>query len=101
MTRLAVINREKKRADLIKKYAGKRSELKEIIDDQVRSQEDRYEARLKLQDLPRNSAPTRRRNRCSLTGRPRGTFRKFGLGRTKLREIAMRGEIPGITKASW
>jgi len=101
MTRLALINREKKRADLIKKYSGKRSELKEIINDQVRSQEDRYEARLKLQDLPRNSASTRRRNRCSLTGRPRGTFRKFGLGRTKLREIAMRGEIPGITKASW
>lgn len=101
MTRLALINREKKRADLLKKHASKRSELKAVIEDCARSQETRYEARLRLQDLPRNSAPTRQRNRCILTGRPRGTFRKFGLGRTKLREIAMRGEIPGMTKASW
>jgi small subunit ribosomal protein S14 len=101
MTRLALINREKKRANLLKKYADKRARLKEIISKQTTSQEDRYEARLKLQDIPRNSSPTRGRNRCLLTGRPRGTFRKFGLGRSKLREIAMRGEIPGITKASW
>jgi small subunit ribosomal protein S14 len=101
MAKLALINREQKRAALVKKYAGKRAELKAIIDDQSKSEEERYDARLKLQALPRNSAPNRQRNRCALTGRPRGTFRKFGLGRTKLREIAMRGEIPGMTKASW
>ncbi|NEX61501.1 30S ribosomal protein S14 [Noviherbaspirillum galbum] len=101
MAKLALINREQKRADLVKKFAGKRAELKAIIDDQTKSEEERYEARLKLQALPRNANPTRQRNRCKLTGRPRGTFRKFGLARTKIREIAMRGEIPGITKASW
>ncbi|SNT05373.1 small subunit ribosomal protein S14 [Noviherbaspirillum humi] len=101
MAKLALINREQKRADLVKKYAGKRAELKAVIADQSKSEEERYEARLKLQALPRNANPTRQRNRCSLTGRPRGTFRKFGLARTKLRETAMRGEIPGMTKASW
>ncbi len=101
MAKLALINREQKRADLVKKYADKRAELKTIIDDQARSEDERYSARLKLQALPRNANPTRQRNRCVITGRPRGTFRKFGLGRTKLREIAMRGEIPGMTKASW
>ena len=101
MAKLALINREQKRAALVKKYSGKRAELKAIIEDQTKSEEERYEARLKLQALPRNANPTRQRNRCALTGRPRGTFRKFGLARTKIREIAMRGEIPGITKASW
>ena len=101
MAKLALINREQKRAALVKKFAGKRAELKSIIDDQSKSEEARYEARLKLQQLPRNANPTRQRNRCSLTGRPRGTYRKFGLARTKLRETAMRGEIPGMTKASW
>ncbi|RXZ36222.1 30S ribosomal protein S14 [Oxalobacteraceae bacterium CAVE-383] len=101
MAKLALINRELKRANLVKKFAGKRAELKAIIEDQSKSEEERYEARLKLQALPRNANPTRQRNRCALTGRPRGTFRKFGLGRIKLREIAMRGEIPGMTKASW
>jgi small subunit ribosomal protein S14 len=101
MAKLALINREQKRAALVTKYAGRRAELKAIIDDQTKSQEERYEARLRLQALPRNANPTRQRNRCALTGRPRGTFRKFGLARTKIREIAMRGEIPGITKASW
>jgi small subunit ribosomal protein S14 len=101
MAKLALINREQKRAALVKKYAGKRAELKAVIDDQSKSEEERYEARLKLQALPRNANPTRQRNRCTLTGRPRGTFRKFGLARNKIREIAMRGEIPGITKASW
>lgn len=101
MAKLALINREQKRADLVKKYSTKRAELKAIIDDQSKSEEDRYDARLKLQALPRNANPTRQRNRCAITGRPRGTFRKFGLGRTKLREVAMRGEIPGMTKASW
>ena len=71
------------------------------IDDVSKSEEERYEARLKLQQLPRNASPTRQRNRCALTGRPRGTFRKFGLARSKIREIAFRGEIPGVTKASW
>ena len=101
MAKLALINREQKRADLVAKFAAKRAALKAIIDDQTKSEEERYEARLKLQALPRNSAPTRQRNRCQVTGRPRGTFRKFGLGRIKLREFAMRGEIPGMTNASW
>jgi len=101
MAKLGLINREQKRANLVKKYAGKRAELKAIIDDRSRSEDERYEARLDLQQLPRNANPTRQRNRCALTGRPRGNFRKFGLSRVKLREIAMRGEIPGMTKASW
>lgn len=101
MAKLSLINREKKRADLVKKYAGKRAALKAVIEDTSKSDDERFEARLALQVLPRNSNPTRQRNRCSLTGRPRGTFRKFGLGRNKLREIAMKGEIPGLTKASW
>ena len=101
MAKLALINREQKRAALVKKYAAKRAELKAIIDDQSKSEEERYDARLKLQSLPRNSAPNRQRNRCALTGRPRGVYRKFGLARGKIREIAMRGEIPGVIKASW
>jgi small subunit ribosomal protein S14 len=101
MAKLALINREQKRADLVEKFAAKRAALKAIIDDQSKTEEERYEARLKLQALPRNSAPTRQRNRCAMTGRPRGTFRKFGLARTTLREFAMKGEIPGMTKASW
>ena len=101
MAKLALINREQKRAALVKKYAAKRAELKAIIEDASKSDEERYEARLKLQSLPRNSAPSRQRSRCALTGRPRGTFRKFGLARSKLREAAMRGEIPGLVKASW
>ena len=100
MAKLALINREQKRADLVEKFAAKRAALKAIIDDQSKSEEERYEARLKLQALPRNSAPTRQRNRCAMTGRPRGTFRKFGLARTNLREFASKGEIPGLTKAS-
>ncbi|MCQ8895343.1 30S ribosomal protein S14 [Limnobacter humi] len=101
MAKLALINREKKRAALVKKYAAKREALNKIVKDQSVTEAERYEARLKLQALPRNASPTRQRNRCELTGRPRGTFRMFGLARNKIREIAMRGEIPGITKASW
>jgi len=101
VAKLSLINRQLKRELLVKKFAKKRAELQAVIDDQSRSEEERYQARLKLQQLPRNSSPTRLRNRCELTGRPRGTFRKFGLGRNKLREKAMRGEVPGITKASW
>ena len=101
MAKLSLIEREKKRAKLGAKYAEKRAALEAIVADQSKSEEERYEARLKLQALPRNANPTRQRNRCSITGRPRGTFRKFGLARNKLREIAFKGEIPGLTKASW
>ena len=101
MAKLALIEREKKRAKLVAKYADKRANLKAIIDDQEKSEEERYSARLELQQLPRNANPTRQRNRCAITGRPRGTFRKFGLARNKIREIAFKGEIPGLTKASW
>ncbi|MBN9429552.1 MAG: 30S ribosomal protein S14 [Burkholderiales bacterium] len=101
MAKLALINRDLKRQATVKKFAAKRKALEAIINDQSLSEEDRYQARLKLQALPRNSSPTRIRNRCEVTGRPRGTFRKFGLARNKLREIAMRGEVPGLTKASW
>ena len=101
MAKLALINRNDKRRKKVKKYAAKRAELAAIANNPKLAQEDRYEARLKLQRLPRDSSPVRVRNRCALTGRPRGTYRKFGLGRNKLREIAMRGEIPGIIKASW
>ena len=101
MAKLALIEREKKRARLVAKFAAKREALKAIIEDQSKSEEERYEARLELQQLPRNANLTRQRNRCAITGRPRGTFRKFGLARNKIREIAFRGEIPGLTKASW
>ena len=102
MAKLALIEPRSRSAQaLVKKFAAKRAELKAIIDDQARSMEERMDARGKLQTLPRNASPTRLRNRCALTGRPRGTFRKFGLGRNKIREVAMRGEIPGLTKASW
>jgi len=101
VAKLSLIEREKKRAKLVAKYAEKRAALEAIVADQSKSEEERYEARLKLQQLPRNANPTRQRNRCSITGRPRGTFRKFGLARNKLREIAFKGEIPGLTKASW
>ena len=101
MSKLALINRNEKRKKLVVKFAKKRDALQAIIDDPKASDETRYEARLKLQALPRNANPTRVRNRCALTGRPRGVYRKFGLGRNKLREFAMRGEAPGIVKASW
>jgi small subunit ribosomal protein S14 len=101
MAKLALINREQKRRELVKKYAKKREALLAVINNTKMSDEDRFAARLKLQQLPRNANATRLRNRCALTGRPRGYFRKFGLGRNKLREYAMRGEIPGIVKASW
>ncbi len=101
MAKLSMINRDVKRVKLAEKFAAKRAALKAIIDDSSKSDEERYEARLKLQQLPRNASPTRQRNRCAITGRPRGVFRKFGLARNKLRELAMKGEIPGMTKASW
>jgi len=96
-----MINRDVKRVKTAEKFAAKRAALKAIIEDSSKTDEERYEARLKMQQLPRNASPTRQRNRCVITGRARGFFRKFGLGRMKLRELAMKGEIPGITKASW
>jgi small subunit ribosomal protein S14 len=101
MAKLALINRNEKRKKLVAKFAKKRDALQAIIDDPKASDETRYEARLKIQALPRNANKTRIRNRCALTGRPRGVHSKFGLGRNKLREYAMRGEVPGIVKASW
>jgi len=101
VAKLSLINRDIKRAKLAEKYAAKRAALKAVIDDQSKSDEERYQARLQLQQLPRNANPTRQRNRCVVTGRPRGVFAKFGLTRHKLREMALRGEIPGMTKASW
>ena len=101
MSKLSLINRDQKRRKLVKKFDAKRKALELIINDMSKPQEDRYDARLKLQALPRNSNPTRVRNRCKITGRPRGVYSKFGLGRNKLREHAMRGEVPGLTKASW
>ena len=101
MAKTAVVNRDAKRRLIVKKYAKKRAELLAIMHNTKVSDEDRAAARRKLDSLPRDSSATRLRNRCALTGRPRGVFRKFGLGRNKLREIAMRGEIPGVVKASW
>ena len=101
MAKLALINREEKRRKLVEKFAAKRAALVAQVNDSTLSDEERMSARLALQQLPRNANPTRQRNRCSLTGRPRGVFRKFGLCRNKLREMAFRGEVPGMTKASW
>jgi small subunit ribosomal protein S14 len=101
MAKLSMINREIKRAVLAEKYAAKRALLEAVVADNNKSEEERYAARVALQALPRNSNVTRQRRRCAVTGRPRGVFRKFGLSRIKLREMAMRGEIPGMTKASW
>lgn len=101
MAKTAVINRNEKRRRTVKKFEVKRAALLAIINDFKQPEDERMAARMQLQQLPRNASPTRVRNRCKLTGRPRGVYRKFGLGRNKLREIAMRGEIPGMTKASW
>ena len=101
MAKKSVINREAKRVRLTRKYAAKRDELKKVVRSAESSYEDRYAAQEALNRLPRNASPTRLRNRCRATGRPRGFVRKFGLSRTKLREAAMRGDIPGLVKASW
>lgn len=101
MAKLSLKQREEKREKLVAKYAKKYAALKAVIDDSKLSDEERYLARLQLQKLPRNANPTRLRNRCSVTGRPRGTFRMFGLARNKIREYAFRGDIPGMVKASW
>lgn len=101
MAKLSLIQRELKRTQLVAKFAKKHAELKAIANDAKKSDEERDAARAALQKLPRNANPTRQRNRCELTGRPRGTFRKFGLGRNKIRELAFKGDIPGVVKASW
>jgi small subunit ribosomal protein S14 len=101
MAKTAVINRDLNRRKTVKKFAKKRAELMATVNNSKYSDEDRMAARLKLQQLPRDASPVRLRNRCRLTGRPRGVFSKFGLARNKLREYAMRGEIPGVVKASW
>ncbi|WP_018413348.1 30S ribosomal protein S14 [Methyloversatilis thermotolerans] len=101
MAKLALKNREAKREKLVAKFAARRAALEAVIADQSVSEEERMAARLKIQSLPRNANPTRLRNRCEQTGRPRGVFRKFGLCRNKLREAAFRGEVPGMVKASW
>ena len=101
MAKLSLINREAKRAKMVAKFAAKRAELMAIFNDGKLGEDERMEARLKFQQLPRDSSPVRQRLRCSLTGRPRGVYKKFGLWRLKLREFAMRGMVPGMTKASW
>jgi small subunit ribosomal protein S14 len=101
MARLSVKLREKKRRETVLKFKAKRMALLEVLQNPKTSDEDRDAARAKLQKLPRDASPSRLRNRCALTGRPRGVYRKFGLGRIKLRELAMRGEVPGVIKASW
>lgn len=101
MAKVSMVEREKKRQNTVAKYAAKRAELKARIKDQSLSDEERWEAQLKLQKLPRNASPSRLQNRCQLTGRPHGVYRKFRLGRNKLREAAMRGDIAGLKKSSW
>ncbi|MEE9331303.1 MAG: 30S ribosomal protein S14 [Methylophilaceae bacterium] len=101
MAKTCMTEREKKRRATVKKFAAKRAAIMAIINDQNVSVEEQREARLKLQALPRNASPVRLRNRCALTGRPRGVFSKFGIGRSKLRDLMMAGKVPGVTKASW
>ena len=101
MTRKALVERELKRVKTVERFAAKRRLLKRVLADSNATPEDKREARVKLQKLPRNASPVRLRNRCAVTGRPKGFYRKFGLGRNKLREQAMEGNIPGLHKASW
>jgi len=101
MAKTNMIERDKRRVKIAKKYATLRTQLKETIRTPKSSPEERVAAQARLQALPRDASPTRQRNRCAITGRSRGVYRKFGLGRSKIREVASRGEIPGLTKASW
>ena len=101
MAKMSMINREGKRLRIVKKYAAKRTELKQILASPATTEEQRQVARRRLQSLPRDASPCRVRQRCQITGRPHGYYRKFGLGRNKLRESAMQGFIPGLVKASW
>jgi len=101
MAKVSMVQRELKRSKLVKKYSKKRAELKAIIVNTELDFDERHAAMLALQKLPRDSSPVRQRNRCAITGRPRGYYRRFGLGRNKLREAAMQGDVPGLRKASW
>ncbi len=101
MAKTNMIEREKRRARIVKQYAAKRAQLKELIRNPRTSPEEREAAQVKLQKQPRDASPSRQRRRCAITGRSRGVYRKFGLSRVKIREVAMRGEIPGLSKASW
>src|SRR3954470_3612190 len=101
MAKTSMIQRDIKRTKIVKKYAAKRAELKAIVLSATASYDEKMEAQTKLQKLPRDASPVRQRNRCALTGRPRGVYSKFGLGRNKLREATMRGDVPGLRKASW
>jgi len=101
MAKASMIARENKRARTVEKYAAKRAELKAILSDVNASDDDKWQAQIKLQKMPRDASPIRQQRRCRVTGRPHGVYRKFGLCRNKLREAAMRGDVPGLTKASW
>lgn len=101
MAKQSMVQRDLKRKKIVEKYAAKRAAIKAIIADPNSSYEEMMEAQVKLQKLPRNSSPSRQRNRCQISGRPRGFYRKFGLSKTQFREAAMRGDIPGLKKASW
>jgi len=101
MAKTCMVNREAKRAKIVKKYASKRAELKRAVSNPKLSLDDRMAAQIALQKLPRDASPVRQRNRCVLSGRPRGVYSKFGLARNKLREATMRGDVPGLRKASW
>ncbi|MCI1728804.1 MAG: 30S ribosomal protein S14 [Chiayiivirga sp.] len=101
MAKTSMVNRDIKRAKLVKKHAAKRAELKKIIANPKSSYEEKAEAQTRLQKMPRDASPSRVRNRCALTGRSRGVYQKFGLGRNKLREATMKGDVPGLRKASW
>ena len=101
MAKVSMIARENKRLKMVQKFAKKREELKKVISDMNLSDEERYEARLKLQKLPRDASPVRLQRRCQITGRPHAVYRRFGLSRNKLRELAMNGDVPGLVKSSW
>jgi len=101
MAKTSMVQREKKRTKLVAKYAEKRAAIKAVIANEESTAEERWEAQLQLQKLPRDSSASRQRRRCQITGRPHGVYRKFGLCRNKLREAAMRGDVPGLVKASW
>jgi small subunit ribosomal protein S14 len=101
MAKKSILAREKKRADTVTKFAAKRAAVKAILSDVNASDDDKWAAQIKLQKMPRDASPVRQQNRCRITGRPHGVYRKFGMCRHKLREAAMRGDVPGLTKASW
>ena len=101
MAKTSMVERERRREKIVKQYAAKRAQLKELIRSPRTSPEERAAAQARLQSMPRDASPSRQRKRCAITGRSRGVYRKFGLARVKIREVANRGEIPGLSKASW